>query len=330
MLGLYPILLHGRVYSGYNAGTVVTGDRVLALTASLVARCPSPIAIHQPMTHLTPDHIRRYYERNTRLFRLFGSDSTTHTVHRAVWAPGVATTEQALHYLHDELAAMINRHIPTGPVQLLDLGCGVGGTLFYLARQHGERLRGVGVSISPTQVALARRTARTMGLDQQCRFLEADYLALPLRQHFDIAVAIESLVHAPDLPLVFQQAAAILKPGGRLIVCDDMLNDAALAHAPWLVAAFQRGWHAPSASTQASYHAAAQAAGFRLHEQRDLTPDLRLLNLPTALVRRVLTMGAHVPAAWSFTQSLVGGLALQHGLRHGLIHYRWLVFVQDN
>jgi hypothetical protein len=40
----------------------------------------------------------------------------------------------------------------------------------------------------------------------------------------------------------------------------------------------------------------------------------------------LLRAGLRVPAAWAFTQSLAGGLALQHGLARGIFRYQWLIF----
>ena len=40
----------------------------------------------------------------------------------------------------------------------------------------------------------------------------------------DLAFAIESFVHSPDGPRFFRSAARALRPGGKLIICDDFLS----------------------------------------------------------------------------------------------------------
>jgi len=286
------------------------------------------------MEHTHVEQVRDYYERNTRVFLAWGRDGQTHTIHRAVWAAGVTTEEQALTYINRQIADQVSEyyteHKP-GLVRVLDLGCGVGGTLSQLARQPGLPIQGVGISISPAQIRLARRYALEQGLADRCTFLDGNYMQLGFQPCFDAAIAIESLIHAPDLAEVFRQIAAVLKPGGQLLICDDLLLDHPPAIAGGvdtrlLLAAFRRGWHAFGAATISDLVAMAAAAGFRLRIQRNLTPDLRLLVLPNLLVNMLLQIGMLLPRSWTVTQSLIGGLALQHGLRHGVIGYQWLVF----
>jgi cyclopropane fatty-acyl-phospholipid synthase-like methyltransferase len=79
-------------------------------------------------------------------------------------------------------------------------------------------------------------------------FLEADYLQLPLLDPVDLVFSIEAFVHASDVGRFFEQAATVLKAGGRVIFCDDFLakmgTSATLLsqHTLWLQE-FRRGWH---------------------------------------------------------------------------------------
>jgi ubiquinone/menaquinone biosynthesis C-methylase UbiE len=289
-------------------------------------------ATERPEHHVA--RVRAYYERNTRLFLRSGTGRRTHTIHRAVWAPGVASPAQALMYINtlvrDAVASYAaGRGAPS--LRVLDLGCGVGGVLCDLVGSAIHQLRGVGVSISPTQIRIARAHAVALGLAERCTFMEANYLSLPFGPAFDVAFAIESLVHAPDLSRALGEAARALLPGGRLLICDDFLRAGAPrgtggADPVLLEAAFRRGWHAPALTTVAGLVERAARFGLDLVEQRDLTPDLRLLRLPSPAVAATLRAGLRVSAGWSFTQSLVGGLALQHGLGQGIFGYHWLAF----
>ncbi len=277
------------------------------------------------MTHVA--RVRRYYERNTRLFRAFGNDAATHTVHRAIWASGVEHKTQALIYVNEQIAAELSSDssiMNTRNLHVIDLGCGVGGTICHLAKRFSNAFYGVGISISPTQIRLAQGYARRLGLDRYCVFMEGNFLHLPFVHAFDIAIAIEALVHAPESAGFLAQAASALRIGGRLIICDDFFSNP--QPDSLVVDAFQRGWHAPGITTVAQLVAHAKTQQLRLVEQRDLTPDLRLLHLPHELVYLFLWLGRFIPADWTFTQSLLGGLALQYGLNQGLFCHQWLVF----
>lgn len=251
-------------------------------------------------------------------------------MHRAVWAAGVADAASAFAYVNHmvadhawQLARPVGKHM-----RVLDLGCGVGGTLFDIQRDllsHGVQIEGVGISISSTQIQIAEGTARQRNLP--IHFVEANFLELPFSAQFDLAIGIESFIHAPDPAALYTATAAALRPGGRLIVCDDFLRNTPGDDV--LEQAFRRGWLAAGLLTQAQAHSYAQAAGLGLLEQRNLTPDLRLLRWPTPLVRTLLGAGLGLPLEWALMQNFVGGLALQHGLAQAVFGYYWNVFVKQ-
>jgi ubiquinone/menaquinone biosynthesis C-methylase UbiE len=271
--------------------------------------------------------VRAYYERNTRFFRAIGIGRRARAIHRAVWAGGVRDYASAMRYHHTRIhAALVQRAAP-GVVRVLDIGCGVGGTLLDLSESYAGELCAAGVSISPTQVHIANTDATAHGAADRCAFLEADFMHLPFQGAFDLAIAIESLVHAPDIAHAIGEAAAALAPGGELIICDDFLTTTTPAR-PQSVEAFQRGWHAPGLTTVAALTQHAARVGLRLIEQQDLTPALRLVRLPDAIVTPLLRLGALLPRRHLFLHSNIGSLALQHCLARGMIGYYWLRFVR--
>src|SRR5207244_1771625 len=126
----------------------------------------------------------------------FGQGGATGAIHRAVWGPGVRDRRQAFHYVDDQIAELIRSLPRTGdPPHVVDLGCGVGASLCYLA----ERLsvRGTGITLSPIQAELAARRVREAGLSNRIACIQGDYGDLPAIGPADLAMAIESFVHAP-------------------------------------------------------------------------------------------------------------------------------------
>lgn len=276
--------------------------------------------------------IKRYYDHNTRLFLAVGGSRRVRTIHRALWAPGVRTREQALDAIHTLVREQIGL-LDTDTPHVLDLGCGVGGSLFSLAQKLPPCWRGTGATISPVQFELAQEFARQRGLAESLTFLDADFLHLPDFPPVDLAFAIESFSLNADEPAFFSSAARVLRPGGRLVIVDDFLTehgaDYALSarEAGWLET-FRRGWHAAGLGTPILAAKCARAAGLNLLVDRDLTPMLRLNTLRDRAVRLSVQLGRFLRLKGLYWDSLYGGDALQRCLEHDLISYRLLSFTR--
>ncbi len=103
--------------------------------------------------------VRRYYEQNMRLFRAAGLGNQSYAVHRALWDASVTTFDAALQRVNALVLEEVQAFLEASPpvqLHLIDLGCGVGGTLAYCARALPEA-RMAGVTLSMTQARIARR-----------------------------------------------------------------------------------------------------------------------------------------------------------------------------
>jgi tocopherol O-methyltransferase len=122
---------------------------------------------------------------------------------------------------------------------VLDVGCGVGGTTRYLAREYGCSV--TGITISGTQVKMARNfTVKENGRETQVgseeydilgngkvRFLEMDaekmgdyFHKAPNDTTFDAVWISEVMSHLPDKELFFRNAFSVLSKGGKLVIAD--------------------------------------------------------------------------------------------------------------
>jgi cyclopropane fatty-acyl-phospholipid synthase-like methyltransferase len=271
--------------------------------------------------------VEAYYEANSRRFLRYGQGGGQGSIHRAVWAPGVSTEQQAFEHVN----ALVLKHLGVGPEitpHVVDLGCGIGATLTYLAQNRA--LTGLGVTLSALQVSLAQERFARLAPDAQLRCVQGSFLQVPEPAgSFDAAYAIEAFIHTDDPRQFFAESARLLKPGGVLLVCDDFLSPRALAQSVsrrerrWL-AEFKQGWRVNSLRGVDEF--GELAPELELTQQIDLTPYLELNRPRDVLIRGLVGIGRYLPLTAPWWGNFLGGNALQRCLLSGAIEYRFLVF----
>jgi tocopherol O-methyltransferase len=103
------------------------------------------------------------------------------------------------------------------PENILDVGCGIGGSSLYLAEKF--HARATGITLSPVQAARATERAQEANLSTRSQFLVADAQAMPFADNsFDLVWSLESGEHMPDKTKFLQECYRVLKPGGKLIM----------------------------------------------------------------------------------------------------------------
>jgi ubiquinone/menaquinone biosynthesis C-methylase UbiE len=101
-------------------------------------------------------------------------------------------------------------HLPGRPERILEIGCGGGDGVFFLAREFpAARVRGVDASAEAIREAVAR-----VGLDPEGRvaFKQGSSRALPYPdEFFDLVAQVGGRLRAGEI-------ARILRPGGHLVL----------------------------------------------------------------------------------------------------------------
>jgi cyclopropane fatty-acyl-phospholipid synthase-like methyltransferase len=274
--------------------------------------------------------VRAYYDSNTTLFLWMGIGRRTLAIRRAVWARGVRNLEEAVNYVNGLIAseAQVVAAAPKKDIlRILDIGCGVGGSLLFLASVLKTGFRGVGITISPRQSRIASRQAAIRGLSDQCSFLAGDFTLVSGLRPFHLSFAIESFVHFASPAAFFAPAAGCLEPGGRLIVADDFLSRNMFSRPEArMVEAFRHGWILPSLGTVEHAVHVAGAFGLQLVEDRELSAFLSQLPVGARMGRWAVRIMRAIPGSWPYWQSSVGSLAQAACRRAGLVEYHFLVF----
>lgn len=124
-------------------------------------------------------------------------------------------------------AALFDRYALSGPVRILDLGCGTGEITRRLADRYPDATL-VGIDILEGNLGLARRGSTDYG--DRIRYAQGDAFALDFADAaFDLVACRHMSQAVPDFPLVLAEITRVLRPGGWLHLLSE---DYGMLHMP--------------------------------------------------------------------------------------------------
>jgi arsenite methyltransferase len=149
---------------------------------------------------------------------------------------------------------------------VLDLGSGAGMDAFFASLQVGDEGRVVGIDMTDEQLTKSERLRAANDIGN-VSFREGRIEQLPLDDaSFDVVISNGVINLAPDKDQVFDEAARVLRPGGRLaiadIVTEKALTDAIVSNVDLWASCIG------GAPQQQSYQQAMARAGLRVEVTR--------------------------------------------------------------
>jgi len=153
--------------------------------------------------------IRALYDVTSPYFRALWGEH----IHHGYWIRDDETREAAQIQLIDHLAKIAE--IRPGS-KILDVGCGMGGSSIYLAKNY--EADAAGITISPVQVEMATESAAKQNVKAKFMLMDAD--AMSFDELFDVVWSVESISHYHDRERFFSSAAQLLKPDGTMAIID--------------------------------------------------------------------------------------------------------------
>ncbi|MGH7983940.1 MAG: class I SAM-dependent methyltransferase [Candidatus Udaeobacter sp.] len=221
---------------------------------------------HSPQFDVDLREIRKHYDRLSIFYRLLWGEH----LHHGYWENG-ESIERAQIKLMEKLAQTAT--IPRGAT-VLDIGCGLGGSAFWLAEQYNCRV--TGLTISPVQARMATNRARAKRLNERVRFVVGDANVWePQAESADAIWIMESSEHFRDKPNFFERCALALKPSGMLAVCAWLRGKESTApDRRKLVEAIGRAMLSASLDTLDQYVDWMRRAGLSVQTAEDITAKI--------------------------------------------------------
>ena len=256
-----------------------------------MTRTPAKRSRSRSLADLAPDEVKSVADRYTRLhdaglerrrehyqqlvshyyqlvtdFYEFGWGPSFHFAPRRRGESFKASLLRYQRFLADQLSLRPG-------MQVLDVGCGVGGPLGNLARYSGASF--VGININAYQIERAK--VHTRDVQSLCRFIHGDYMQIPEGDdRYDAAYVIGAMPHAPDKTAAFREIFRVLRPGACFAGAEWCLTEEFDPRNPEhlrIKEDIMIGGGLPDIPPTSEFCRALRMAGFELLESRDLAPE---------------------------------------------------------
>jgi phosphoethanolamine N-methyltransferase len=155
----------------------------------------------------------------------------------------------------------------TPNMDVLDVGCGLGGAAFLIAQTFGARVHGIDLSRNMLQIAQAR--CQETQLTQAVTFEHADILRYQRPAGFDLVHSRDVFLHIHDKAGLFGAIGRCLR-GGGLLLFSDYLCRAGAKSADFAAYIRERGYDLRSLE---EYRILLEQAGFEALLAQDRTAD---------------------------------------------------------
>ncbi len=259
--------------------------------------------------------IRWHYDLGSLFYRLLWGEH----IHHGLW-----DVDRPVGQAQEQLVGRLLHDVPLkGCWNVLDVGCGLGGTALLLARRYGCRV--TGITLSPVQRTWASAAARLRGLTRRARFLTADAETVSFdSETYELVLSIECTEHLFDKERFFRRAGHWLRPGGYLAICAWLASEEAEHHAELtrLVRRVCNAFLCPSLATAGDYRGWMQQAGLQVLREELVGPQVaRTWELCMQRVSRATVQWLARLAGREFVAFLDGFPAILRAFRCGAMDY---------
>lgn len=215
--------------------------------------------------------IARYYDVSEVHYKQMWDLDRSRSLHYGYWDDTTKNFHEALLNINKILSRYANIQ-PTDNV--LDAGCGIGGSSIWLGKNIGCKV--TGISLSAKQVATANALAQKENVNHLVKFEQNDFTSTNYPDgSFDVIWAIESVCHATDKSQFLKEAFRLLKKGGRLIMADFFKKENLAGKDAELIQRWANGWAIDDFATIEKFTTQLNETGFTTSKIENATTAIR-------------------------------------------------------
>lgn len=191
-------------------------------------------------------------------------------LHYGYWDKQTSSHHQALlnknQVLYDLAEIVSTDHV-------LDAGCGIGGSSIWMAKNHNNQV--TAITISQQQALYAKKHAKRHGISEKVVVKVSDFCSTPFEDEtFDVIWGLESVCHALNKGDFLKEAFRLLKPDGRIVVCDGFIMRREFTDDEWQdIVICLNGWAVPNLCSREEFTQLLEQNQFCNIAYKDITTE---------------------------------------------------------
>lgn len=234
------------------------------------------------MSKNVKEDTKNYYEKTQISYNLLWMNKKNLAMHYGLWDKNTKKLHEALINENKVFANELNIKKED---EVLDAGCGVGGSSIWIAENYKARV--TGITVVGKQVEQAKRNAKNRKVSHLVNFKVMDYCDTKFSdESFDKIYAMESMCYAPKKEDFLREMYRILRPGGMLLIAD-VFSEGSLIQGrdkqqldDWL-----EGWAVPNLPNLKEFHESIKKVGYDLLSDSNMKAQI----MPSA--KRIYKIG---------------------------------------